>query len=256
MARRPARKLISALVTSLLGMGCVAGVWLATPLLRLFVLLAAAWLGTLFVVQALRHLRLARALAAGSVPGTQAGVELRWRPFRLGAAVAGLHRPTIYCDPELRRALIPSELRAVVLHERHHQLRRDPLRLLVLTVLDPVLKSLPEGRAWLERRRARLEVEADRYALHHGASRGQLASSILKLAGGPEAAPAAGFTSAVEIRLRALVEDDYGAAGRSSNSWRPRALLVFGGAAALCELALVHHWLTSSGGLGCALVGC
>jgi beta-lactamase regulating signal transducer with metallopeptidase domain len=242
-------------VAGLIAAGCSVGIWLASPWLRAAVVLPASLLVLQLAVQGRRHAQLARALHAGSLPGSLAGIPVRWRPFRSQAVVAGLRHPAIYCHPRLRESLTPDELHAVVLHEHHHQLRRDPVRLLVLAALEPVLRALPAGRRWIERRRAGLEVAADRFALRHGARRADLARAILRLAAAPTAAAGAGFVSATELRLRALVADDR---SEPPPGWSGRArwLLLSAGVLAACGLAVTHHLLTVSGSLGCTFAGC
>ncbi len=240
------------LLAGLLAAGCLAGIWLSSPTLLIPLLAVVALLTLRLFVHGCRHARLARALEFGSVPGTHAGVLVRWRRFRSGAVVAGVRRPTIYCDPDLRRSLSTAELRAVVLHERCHQLRRDPARLLVLAALEPFLRLLRPGRAWLEWRRARLEIDADGFALRHGVERADLARAILRLGGAEPALNSAGFASAVELRLKALVGDIHD----SSTNGRRRLAATIAGATLSCALAVLHHLLTVSGGVGCVLVGC
>lgn len=244
-----------AILVALVAASCLAGIWFTSPLLQAAAGAAAIAVAARLTAQAFRHLRLARALHDGSVPGTTAGVALRWRAFASGAAVAGLRRPAIYCDPRLSDDLTSEELIAVVLHERFHQLCRDPLRLLALTAVEPLVSLTATGRDWVTRQRARLEVAADRFALRHGADRADLAGAILKLGGAAPVATAAGFTSAVELRLRALVEPD--PQGRQAPvggcRWSLIATLAVAGA---CGAAVGHHVLAIGGDIGCALAGC
>lgn len=232
---------------------CLAGIWLTSPTLRLLASGAAGVLLLRLVEQTLRHRRLALRLRSGSMPGTHAGVGLRWRPFRSGAAVAGLRRPVIYCDPRLEDDLTDRELSAVVLHERCHQLRRDTLRLLSLAAVEPLVSLTAVGRAWTQRQRAALEIRADRFALRHGADRADLAGAVLKLGDAAPAGTAAGFASAVELRLQALV-DPYEEELPTGTGLQPWYLLA--AVAGVCAVAIVHHLLALGGGVGCVLAGC
>jgi len=232
---------------------CFAALWLSTPPLQLLVAAAAALLALSLSIHSWRHVRLARALGAGSVRDVQLGVEIRWRSSPRVAAVAGLHRPSIFCDPRLRQSLSPRELRAVLLHERCHQLRRDPLRLLLLASVEPVVRLAPRGREWLERSRAHLEIAADAYALSQGALRADLAGAILKLGATP-AGTAAAFSSAVELRLQALTGGVDPSASRSAAS--PRWGIAVGVVSLACAMALAHEAIALGLPAVCALPIC
>ena len=123
------------------------------------------------------------------------------------ACVAGLRRPRIYCASDLAIQLEPVELRAVLLHERHHQIDHAPARLILLDAVAWPLRRLTMGRRWLAGARAQIEITADRYALASGATRADLASALLKL--GDQDAPlgVAGYAASSERRLRALLDD-------------------------------------------------
>ena len=123
------------------------------------------------------------------------------------ACVAGLRRPRIYCASDLAIQLEPVELRAVLLHERHHQIDHAPARLILLDAVAWPLRRLTMGRRWLAGARAQIEITADRYALTSGATRADLASALLKL--GDQDAPlgVAGYAASSERRLRALLDD-------------------------------------------------
>ena len=123
------------------------------------------------------------------------------------ACVAGLRRPRIYCASDLAIQLEPVELRAVLLHERHHQIDHAPARLILLDAVAWPLRRLTMGRRWLAGARAQIEIAADRYALTSGATRADLASALLKL--GDQDAPlgVAGYAASSERRLRALLDD-------------------------------------------------
>lgn len=122
--------------------------------------------------------------------------------------VAGIAHPRTYCSDDVTTRLDVDELRAVLLHERHHELVHAPARLVVLSAVTPVLARFGPGLAWLERQRARIEIAADEHAVGHGATRVTLARAILKLgdASPPLALP--GFSSASDIRLRALLGEE------------------------------------------------
>ena len=151
-----------------------------------------------------RHAHAARQLRRQSHPTELAGVAARVGTFAHGAFVAGILRPTIYCDQHLAARLTAPQLRAVMLHELAHQQARDPLRLVILDVAVPILRPFRTGRAWLAWVAAQHEIRADGHALDHGVSQAHLAAALL--ATGTTARPrVAGFTSAIDLRLRALL---------------------------------------------------
>ena len=119
--------------------------------------------------------------------------------------MAGLARPRIFCPADLAERLSERELRAVVLHERHHQLAHAPARLIILAALAPALERLEVGQRWVERRRAAIEIAADDHALGAGAGRPELARALLKLSPVGLDAGLPGFASVSELRLRHLV---------------------------------------------------
>jgi hypothetical protein len=183
--------------------------------------------------EALRHQRLTVSLAKLSSPTTIDGRSVALVPGLGAAVVAGLRRPRIYCAEDLPRRLDPDELRAVILHEHHHQLERGPVRLVLIGALAPLLGRLEASRAWMERERARLEIAADGYALESGASRPALASALVKLASTPGMIAAPGFASAADLRVRALLGEATGLDGGGVASQIPVAIVLIASCVAL-----------------------
>lgn len=216
---------------------------------RIVLGLAAAVVAVAAVRAALRHRAVVRGLQRCSSPTELAGIPVRTGPLGDAALVAGLRRPTIYCDARLPERLTAAELRAVLLHERAHQQALDPARLLVLGLVALVARRLACGRRWIAEALARREIAADRYAMANGARRGDLASALLKL---PPLTRAhvAGFTPAVDLRLQALLGD--GEQVRSSVLLRSTVTFLGGGlvGAALCSW-LLHQMMASTFGLVC-----
>jgi hypothetical protein len=162
-------------------------------------------IGTVAAGRAVRHARLARQLARTSRDGLLAGEPVRTVPG-LGPMVAGLLRPEVYCGDDVPARLSPSEQQAVLLHERCHQQRRDPVRLVALEAVDRSLGRIPAVRRWANHAHARLEIRADAYALSNGATRPDLAAALLRLAdaGAPVGA---GFATVTQQRLEALLDE-------------------------------------------------
>lgn len=189
---------------------CAAGAVIGTALGAVVAVLAmvAAALATLaFFRTSATHGWITYQLKARSTETEVAGTRLRRGMVGGSVFVAGLTRPTIFCDDALLHDLDDDELAAVTLHERAHQLARDPLRNTGMAVLTPVLLWFRRGRGWLERYAAAREIAADRYAIANGADRRAIASALLKV---PPTGTihASAFAPAVELRLRALLGDE------------------------------------------------
>ena len=166
----------------------------------LFVALSVAW-------HAERHRRLARLLDRLAEPAVLGDMAVGVVDGVGPACVAGLRRPRIYCASDLAGQLEPVELRAVLLHERHHQMDHAPARLILLDAVARPLERLATGRRLLARARANIEIAADRYALAAGATRGDLASALVKLGDQNVPVGLAGYAASSELRLRALLGD-------------------------------------------------
>lgn len=177
--------------------------------IRLLALLggAVSVFTALTVWRTVRELAFERRLAAVSSPGDVGGFSVRWveadAPF-----VAGLLWPAIYWPVDFAEGLTARERSSVLLHEEHHRRHRAPRRLLLLGVLQSTV-PVPGIRAYVEWRRAQLEIDADQAALDAGATRSSLASALLKLSRAFLAAPSssAAFTAAADHRIRSLLGD-------------------------------------------------
>lgn len=95
------------------------------------------------------------------------------------AFCTGLLRPRVYLSTGALVALQDDELRAVVAHERHHQLRRDPLRVFIAGVLSDALFFLPALRRLRDRYGQLAELAADEAAVKRLGERHSLASALL-----------------------------------------------------------------------------
>lgn len=218
---------------------CAAGALISTEigavLSAALLATAAAALG-LFLRIATVHGLLTRRLRHRSVVGQVAGTAIRRGAVGGSAFVAGLARPAIFCDDRLLDELTAEELRAVALHERAHQIARDPLRNAVVAAVAPLLGRCPRGKDWLERRAAHREIAADRYALANGADRSAIAAALFKVP--PTAAVhAASFAPAVDLRLRALLGEDVETV--EGRSWSRVVALGVAAGGTVC-VALAH----------------
>jgi beta-lactamase regulating signal transducer with metallopeptidase domain len=141
------------------------------------------------------------------------------------AFCAGYLRPSVFLSTGALRALEPAEVEAVIRHERHHQARRDPLRILLVRVLADGLFFLPVLRRLADRYTALAELAADEAALGASRDRRALASALLTFGG-------AGRSQAVVGIAPERVDHLFGDRPR----WRvPAALLI----ASLLVLAIL-----------------
>lgn len=174
-------------------------------------IVAVILLGSIAIHAALHH-RVSRGLGRQARPAVVAEQAVGLVPGVGAALVAGIRHPRIYCSDDLVVLLDAEELQAVLLHERHHELAHAPARLVVLTALAPFLGLFGQGSAWIDRQRAGIEIAADEHAVRHGATGATLARAILKLRDSQSRASLAGFATAGDLRLRALLGEDIGSA--------------------------------------------
>ncbi len=92
----------------------------------------------------------------------------------------GLLRPRICISTGLLATLSDKELKAVLLHEDHHQRHYDPLRTLVIDGIAALLFFLPIVAEWRDLFRTATELAADRHAIS-AAGRSPLAGALHKL---------------------------------------------------------------------------
>jgi Zn-dependent protease with chaperone function len=121
------------------------------------------------------------------------------------AVTHGLWRPRVAISTGLLALLGPQELEAVLAHERHHVLRRDPLRLLLARAALAALLWTPGGRALLHTFTEASELAADAFAMEQVGPR-TLASALHKIARAavppqPLARPAAGIGGTFAARV-------------------------------------------------------
>jgi beta-lactamase regulating signal transducer with metallopeptidase domain len=156
-------------------------------------------------------------------------------PGVAAAVVAGLRTPRIYCSEDVLVTLEADELAAVILHERHHAQTYAPAKLVALAALARLIGRTRSGAAWIESERSRIEIAADDHAITNGATRPALAGAILKLAQGSPTQTLAGFASAADRRIRALL----GEASTAPRTRRPMPMIILGPVAAVVACALL-----------------
>lgn len=123
------------------------------------------------------------------------------------AFTAGLLRPRIYLSTGALAALGADELEAVLLHERAHLLRRDPLRVTVARAAASALFFVPLADALLRRYEVAKELDADRDVLAAQRRVGPVAGALERLsrAGVLDRPPAAiGAWSSASARIAQL----------------------------------------------------
>src|SRR4051812_15169471 len=117
----------------------------------------------------------------------------------------GLLWPRVAISAGLLDRLDDGELAAVLLHERHHLRRCDPLRYLVARSLAAGLFMVPLAPIVMRRAETRIELAADRAALAV-VPRGALAGALLTALTAGAAAPAGmASLSATEVRIAHLM---------------------------------------------------
>jgi Zn-dependent protease with chaperone function len=117
------------------------------------------------------------------------------RPWAL---TRGFLRPTVVLSRGLVDHLSGSELAAVLAHERHHVIRRDPLRLWVAQAACAAFLWLAPARRLLQAFALATELAADAFAMERVGQR-PLASALHKLASVPRHVPTGLMTPALGL---------------------------------------------------------
>jgi hypothetical protein len=105
------------------------------------------------------------------------------------AFCAGHLRPRVFVSTAAEHALSPAELDAVLAHEAHHRLRRDPLRIATARALCEALFFLPVLRRLTERYCDLAELSADEAAVRRfGGDPAPLAAAMLHFDGAADEA--------------------------------------------------------------------
>jgi Zn-dependent protease with chaperone function len=151
------------------------------------------------------------------------------------AFCAGYLRPTVYISEGALDSLTSPELHAVLAHEYHHRLVRDPLRFALGRILSRALFFVPVLRSLFARYADLAELNADGAAVQASEGRqGPLASALLVFdAGAPP-----GVSGISSVRVDSLLGEPV--------RWRLPALMMAASLVALSALSLLI-WQVSGG---------
>jgi Zn-dependent protease with chaperone function len=116
------------------------------------------------------------------------------------AVCAGIVRPCVVVTDALAEFLYPTEIDAVLLHEREHVRWREPLLRAALHAAGEVLFYLPLVRWLAQCRLEESELRADRAVLDRLGPK-PLAGALWVLGDGPALQGAAAFGSAAQLRV-------------------------------------------------------
>lgn len=97
------------------------------------------------------------------------------------AFTLGLWKPKIYVSSGICSCLSEKELLAVILHETHHKMSKDPLKLFVVQILHALNFFLPINSYLIKQYFAASEKAADDSAIRFSREPIELASALVKL---------------------------------------------------------------------------
>lgn len=141
------------------------------------VLARAAW-SLIRQLRAQRAFRIRLPVVAHAVVG---GEPVRVVPGRAPHAFcAGLLWPAVHASEGLLQETGAAELRAIVAHEAHHRMRRDPLRLFLARIVADAFRPLPPLATLAERHRALSDLAADAAAVRALGDVGPVASALVR----------------------------------------------------------------------------
>jgi Zn-dependent protease with chaperone function len=150
------------------------------------------------------------------------------------AFCAGYLRPTIYISRGALESLTIPELEAVLAHEHHHKLVRDPLRFAFGRIVSQGLFFVPVLRPLFERYADLAELNADGAAVRASAGRpGPLASALLVF----DASAPPGVSGISSARVDSLLGEPV--------RWQPPLWLMAASVAVLSALSVLI-WQTSA----------
>lgn len=125
------------------------------------------------------------------------------------AFVRGLLRPRIYLSTGIIALLTLEELEAVILHERWHALRRDPLRLAIVNALTRPFQRFAGVQQLVHTHALAVEVEADHFVVERMQTSRWVAAAMLRLINSYEKQPGVAFASLIDSRIAALAGGNF-----------------------------------------------
>jgi len=128
------------------------------------------------------------------------------------AFTVGYFLPLVVVSDALVRALGDRELEALLRHECQHVARRDPLRVLIVTVISHALLFAPALSKWADSFVTAKEIDADDAVIRTMGSRAPLVSALLAVGSLEVRGASAGFADAWSARVDALEGRDVMAA--------------------------------------------
>jgi beta-lactamase regulating signal transducer with metallopeptidase domain len=166
----------------------------------------------------------------------------------------GLLHPRICVTTGLLGLLDDAELRALLLHERHHLRQHDPLRILLGEVVADAMSLLPIARTLARHHRVAQEVAADQAAIAGSESEVPLSSALLKLltieSHRLHVPTAVGAFSVTEERIARLVYGEQALSQSSAGPWVATVLVIAG------MLLISHAGLANMHALSASPVEC
>ena len=157
----------------------------------------------------------------------------------LQAFCAGVLHPTVFMTPALIDRLDASQLDAVLLHERYHAERREPLRRDLVKAASDVFFFIPLLRWWAERRLEESELAADRAAIGQVGRR--TVARALWHAGVREPRGLPAFGGAIEARVAQILGEHVASRPPALSIWLSSAagsILVMSTAVCLAHVLL------------------
>ena len=155
------------------------------------------------------------------------------------AFCSGVLHPTVFTTPALIDRLDASQLDAVLLHERYHAERREPLRRDLVKAASDVFFFIPLLRWWAERRLEESELAADRAAIGQVGPR--TVARALWHAGVREPRGLPAFGGAIEARVAQILGEHVASRRPSLSIWLSSAagsILVMSTAVCLAHVLL------------------
>ncbi|MBP1964008.1 M56 family metallopeptidase [Paenibacillus aceris] len=154
----------------------------------LYTLSAVIWLTVLQAIQATKAKNLVKKHHDVNITLQYRGIyqldehQLRIITSKIPTAMTiGFWKPQIILSTGLLDMLEPSELQAVIEHEKCHMKHRDPLAIFLLSVISKALRYIPIFTWIADKYPIMIELRADKYAIGQMNQPADLGSALLKL---------------------------------------------------------------------------